>query len=211
MYTVMVTASPNNGVNVQDPYPTEDKVIIEAKPGQTVTAHLQDSQFDRIRSQLDAMVTLGLLSYSALNGPSSSIENDSSVPGTTVKDALDNLAGGVTGASDIFVSAGREGPAVSNVYLRGPGGVPMNLSGYVIPFDAKIVALSLASSAAETWTLEVRKNNDPAVVVSLASGGAERAYDNTLDVDLSAGDEIQFYCNGTDIGAPSASVVLRRR
>jgi len=209
MYVLTITASPNNGINVQDPYPTEDKVIIEAKPGETVVAYLQDSQFDRLKSQLDRMVAKSLLTYSALNGPASVIANDSSVPGVTVKDALDNLLSGTS--SNMFCSGGREGDKVSNVYLRGPGAVPMNLAGFVIPFDAKIIALSAATRGSESWTFEVRKNNVATPIASLALAGVERAFDAAVDVDIDAGDELQFYCNGTDIDNPSGSVVVRRR
>jgi hypothetical protein len=210
MYTVIVTASPNNGINVQDPYPTEDKVIIEAKPGETVTAYLQDSQFDRIRSQLDAMVALSLLSYSALNGPASELANDSTVPGISVADALDNLKAGVVGNDVMVCSGGDESNNVTDAYLRGPGGTPMNLAGYVMPFDAKITSLSLASRGTESWTLEVRKNNAAAVIASLAVSGKEREYGN-VDVDVDAGDELQLFCNGTSINAPSGSIFLTRR
>lgn len=209
MYLLTVTAGPNR-INVQDPYPTEDKVVIAAGPGETVITRLQDSQYDRLRDQLADMASLGLLTYTAIDGPASEIENDSSVPGVTVKDALDNLAGGVTANTELMFSGGRAGGNVSNVYLRGPGGTPTNLSGFVIPFNFKIVALSLATAGPETWTLEIRKNNSATVITSLSASAVERAY-STVDVDGNAGDELQFYCNGVGIGAPSGSVVIRRR
>jgi len=211
MYIVTVTAGPNSSINVQDPYPTEDKVVIEAGPGETVVEELQDSQYDRLYGQLEKMKALGLLTYTALNGPASVVANDSGVPGTTVADALDNLAGGVTGASDMMIGGGRAGSTVSNVYLRGPGNVPMNLAGYVVPFDAKIVGISAACRNAQTWTMEVRKNNNVAVIASITLTAVERDYDNTLDINIDAGDELQFYCNGLNINAPSGSVILRRR
>ncbi len=211
MYTVQVTNISTGVVVIQDPYPSEGRLTIPLAPGEVETRELIDSQYDRVKAQLDWHAGDGRITYTAYNGPASKILNDSGVPGLTVKDALDSLAGGVTGASDMFVSGGREGAAISNVYLRGPGGTPMNQSGYVIPFDAKIVGLSLASTASESWTLEVRKNNAATVIASLVVVAAERAYDDTLDVDISAGDELQLYCNGTNIGAPSGSIVLRRR
>lgn len=211
MYTVQITNISTGVIVIQDPYPTEGRLTIPVDPGGIETRELIDSQYDRVKAQLDWHQGEGRITYTAYNGPASKILNDSGVPGLTVKEALDNLAGGVTGASDMFVSGGRGGSSVTNVYLRGPGGTPMNQSGYVIPFDAKIVALSLASTGVESWTLEVRKNNAPAVIASLVVVGAERAYDDAVDVDISAGDELQLYCNGTNIGAPSGSIILRRR
>lgn len=211
MYTVTVTALKTD-TTIQDPYPTEDKVVIRCKEvGIPVVAELQDSQYDRLIPQLQDLTSRGYITYTAIDGPASQVLNDSTVAGLTVADALDNLAAGGPGGSDMFVSAGREGPSVSNVYLRGPGGTPMNLAGYVIPFDAKIIAISMATRGAENWTFEVRKNNNPAVIASLTAAGVERAYNATVDVDIDAGDEIQFYCNGTGINSPSGSVIFRRR
>jgi len=211
VYTVTVTALKYD-TTIQDPYPTEDKVVIRCKEvGVPVVVELQDSQYDRILPQLIKLKGDGTIDYNAIDGPASQVENDSSVPGTTVADALDNLAGGVTGASDMIVSGGRAGSTISNVYLRGPGNVPMNLAGYVMPFDAKIVGISAATRGAETWTFEVRKNNNVAVIASITLTGVERGYDGSLDVDIDAGDELQFYCNGLNIDAPSGSVIIRRR
>lgn len=203
MYTVIVTALKYD-TTIQDPYPTEDKVVIRCKEvGVPVVAELQDSQYDRILAQLTTLETAGIITYSAIDGPASQVQNDSSVPGITVKDALDNLAGGVTGASDMFMSAGRGGSTITNVYLRGPGNAPMNLAGYVIPFAFKIVGISLATAGLHSWTLEIRKNNNTTPIASLIAVNVERDYDGTLDIDCDAGDELQFYCNGTNINAPT--------
>jgi hypothetical protein len=211
VYTVTVTALKYD-TTIQDPYPTEDKVVIRCKVvGVPVVTGLQDSQYDRILPQLITLQASGLITWEAIDGPASQVTNDSSVPGVSVQDALNNLAGGVTGASDMFFSGGRAGSTITNVYLRGPGAVPMNLAGYVIPFDAKIVAVSAATAGAETWVFEVRKNNLTAPIASLSLVGVERGYDDSLSIDIDAGDELQFYCNGTNINAPSGSVVVRRR
>ncbi|RLI87986.1 MAG: hypothetical protein DRP01_00100 [Archaeoglobales archaeon] len=211
MYTVQITNISTGVVVIQDPYPSEGRLTIPLDPGEVETRELIDSQYDRVKAQLDWHAGDGRITYTAYNGPASKIMNDSGVPGLTVKEALDNLAGGITGTSDMFLSGGREGAAISNVYLRGPGGTPTNQSGFVIPYDATIVALSLATTGAHTWTLEVRKNNNPAVIASLTVAALERTYDSTINVDIDAGDELQLYCNGTNINAPSGSLVLRRR
>ncbi len=211
MYTVTVTALKMDTV-IQDPYPTEDKVIIRCKEvGVPVIAYLQDSQYDRIIPQLEALVLSGSITYSAIDGPASQILNDSTVAGLTVANALDTLASGGPGGSDMFISGGRKGTTVSNVYLRGPGSTPMNQSGYVMPFDAKIIAISLATSGPETWILEIRKNGVVTPIASLTAVGVQRAYNDSVDVNIDAGDELQFYCNGSNISAPSGSIIIRRR
>lgn len=210
MYTVQVHNISGGDIVIQDPYPSEGRLTIPVSPGEIETREVMDSQYDRIKPQLDWHTLEGRIVYTSYNGPASKILNDSAVPGLTVQDALNSLVGG-GGTSDMFISGGREGNNVSNVYLRGPGGTPMNLSGFVIPFNSTITSISMASRGVENWTLEVRKNNTATVVASLVSVGVERAYADTLSVDMVAGDEVQFYCNGTSISDPSGSIVIRRR
>ena len=211
MYTLIVTAVGGSGVNIQDPFPADGEFSEYVGPGDTETFELLDAQYDRIVGLLDRMVTLGLITYSALDGPASEVINDSGVPGVTVKDALDNLAGGIT-ADEIFsFSAGRAGATISNVYLRGPGGVPTNLAGYIIPLNGTIFSLSMGSAGPYAWTLEIRKNNSVTVLTSLTTLGTEERKYATVSVDVDAGDELQFYCNGTNVPAPAGSIYLRRR
>jgi len=210
VYTVSVENISGGVIVIQDPYPTEGRLTMPVAPGETEVQEMMDSQYDRIKPQLDWHQIEGRILYTAFNGPASKIINDSSVPGQSVKDALENIVAGYT--LDVFaLAAGRQGADITDVYLRGPGGVPTNLAGYVMAFDARIVAISLATTGAETWTLEIRKNNSATVIASLSSGGADKAYDDTIAVDVDAGDELQFYCNGTAISAPSGTIILRRR
>jgi len=45
----------------------------------------------------------------------------------------------------------------------------------------------------------------------LVSGGAKTAFTSALSIDFNAGDEVQFYCNGTAISRPHMIAVFRRR
>jgi len=107
-------------------------------------------------------------------------------------------------------SAGRNAN-VTNVYLRAPGNVGTNDAGYVQPWDATIVAISAATRGNETWTAEIRKNDAVAVIASLSLSAVNKAYSASLSVNVSAGDEIQFYCNGTNINRPEVTIWLKRR
>jgi len=99
----------------------------------------------------------------------------------------------------------------TDVYLRCSGRVLSNNAGYVLAHDYTIVGIGLATNNAETWTAEVRKNDNVAVIASLASGGAAKAATAALSVDVDADDELQFYCNGTLINNPSMITYLKRR
>jgi hypothetical protein len=89
--------------------------------------------------------------------------------------------------------------------------VPSNVAGFVLDRDATIVGIGVATSGAETWTAEVRKNNNVAVIASLAIVAADKAYRNDLAVNVSAGDEMQTYCNGANIDSPVMIVYLEER
>lgn len=99
----------------------------------------------------------------------------------------------------------------SNLYLRGPDGVPSNIAGCVIDRALRIVGIGAATNGIETWTAEVRKNNAVTVIASLSIAAAATAYRNDLSVDVDAGDEIQVYCNGANIGNPVVTVFLEER
>lgn len=111
--------------------------------------------------------------------------------------------------ADHFVVFSGRNAVVSNVYLEF-GGVPSNLSGFVLPYDATIIALSVATSGNETWVAEVRKNNAAAVIASISMTAQAKKYE-AKNVNVNQGDELQMYCNGAVINRPVFCVFLKRR
>lgn len=101
--------------------------------------------------------------------------------------------------------SGRKGRA-TNIYLRIAGdGIPSNVSGYVVPRNAVIVAISAGTETAKTWTLEIHVNGSSVATLS-CTGIATYATDR--NVNVSAGDKIQFFASGTAIPWPVAMVEL---
>lgn len=98
--------------------------------------------------------------------------------------------------------AGRNANA-TNIFLRGPDGIAQSTTGYRIPRDGTITALWAQTRVAESWTLEIRRSG--AVIASLAIAAADGGQDTTINVDVSAGDELSMRCNGTNIGRPVGS------
>ena len=131
---------------------------------------------------------------------------------TATTPAWVSIGGGASGLDPLFsFSAGRNSSTVTNVYLRGPGRVPTNLAGFVLPFNATIVSVTAATDTAESWTAEVRKNDSATVIASLVLSSQAKGKNNSLSVDVDADDEIQIYCNGTDISTPVVTVWFKRR
>lgn len=109
-----------------------------------------------------------------------------------------------------LLQAGRN-TSITDSYLRGTNGVPTNLAGFVLPFDAKIIGIGAATDGTFTWTAEVRKNGAATVIASLSLTAVAKDYRDDLSVNTVAGDEIQVYCNGTSILRPQVIVALSRR
>jgi len=110
-----------------------------------------------------------------------------------------------------FMSAGRNS-SITNSYLRGAGGVPTNIGGFLLPFNATIMAISATTNGTFSWTAEVRKNGGASPITSLNVVGASSGYTGLfLNISVSAGETIQMYCNGTNINRPSMLVFYKRR
>jgi hypothetical protein len=85
-----------------------------------------------------------------------------------------------------------------------------NISPYIVPFNATIKFITAATRVNETWTAEVRDITGT-VLTSLSITAASKGVSTELNVDVSSGDEILFYCNGTGINRPSMTVLFDER
>jgi hypothetical protein len=113
----------------------------------------------------------------------------------------------------IQVNGGRNSSNTTDQYLRNNDGIPFNLSGNALPFDATLVGISVTGeiNKSQSWTLQVRKNGSADVIESLSIENDYKNYDWTKNVDFSARDIIQLYLSGTDISYPRAEIYFRRK
>ena len=114
-------------------------------------------------------------------------------------------------AQGTFILSAGNNSTVSNAYLATVGNVSTNISGYVLPSDSKIIAVSATTLTVETWDAEVRINGSFVPIYSLSIVADTETLDAAVDVDLDAGDEIAIYCNGSVIRSPNIVVYLVRR
>jgi hypothetical protein len=113
-------------------------------------------------------------------------------------------------ARPVFI-AGYQGLGVTNRYLEVPGDVTtMGQQGVLLPRAATITAITAKSRSSGGWLFEVRRNGVNLTVASQAVSVGVGSSPN-LNVDLDAGDWLQFFANGTNIGFPVASVELAWR
>jgi len=139
-------------------------------------------------------------------------------------DAQDQLTAHLAGIDNELIQCfpvvfGRNSEFTTNTWLRHPGRVPSNVSSFVLPFAADIIAISAATGSNETWTAEVYVNTN---ITTPPTQGNRSAFlsltgvssgSNVLGtpVSLSAGDRIGVFVRGTSIDTPVASIFLRRK
>ncbi len=92
------------------------------------------------------------------------------------------------------------------------GSLSSNNSGYPIPRDATIVSLSAQLDASGTANLRVRRNDVVTNISTLTVTASLSGVDNTVDVDLAAGDWLQSYVdNASNIQDPMFVVEIAFR
>jgi hypothetical protein len=92
--------------------------------------------------------------------------------------------------------AGEKG-RIRNKYLMVFDGQVSNLTGWRVVRDATITAIAAQTRNNETWTLRVRKNGDPTDIASLTMSAVDGNHSSVANVDVSEGDQIQFYAETT--------------
>lgn len=108
----------------------------------------------------------------------------------------DNSRGKWLSTDRLDASAGRKGRA-KNSYLRLMDGQASNLTGYRLPRTATITSVSAQTRVNETWTLRIRKNGSSTNLVSLVMSNEDGKHDNSINVDLDEGDQVQFFADTT--------------
>lgn len=109
-----------------------------------------------------------------------------------------------------LIWAGRDSDRVTNNYLYAVSGAT-SATGFRMPRNGTITAITMEADTATAWTVEIRKNDVTSAITSLASGGGHGNQSLTINIDFSQGDEIQFYCNGTNVPRPLAGIEVAWR
>jgi hypothetical protein len=163
----------------------------------------------------------GTSGSSGLSGTSGS-SGSSGTSGVTPNIYIDSTSGDVyfydpvrdknLGVGLLQQSAGRNHTTVTNQFLRGEGDTPTNLNGFVLPYNATLVTMSMSGELnTQSWSVEVRKNGGGVSQATLSITNQYSNYIDGLNVDFNAGDRIMIYCNGTAISYPHADLIFRRR
>jgi hypothetical protein len=127
--------------------------------------------------------------------------------------SYDSTRGKWLGLDEFTASGARASNAVTNLFARAFDGTPMNLVTVEVPYDYTLIRLQATSRIGvnQTWVAEVRINGSlvPSAVLNVTA--ADSAQDDTLDLDVNAGDKIQLYINGNVIQYPRIDAFFKRR
>ena len=124
----------------------------------------------------------------------------------------DNVRGKNLGVSLIQQDAGRNNSNVTDQFLRGEADVPTNQNGFVLPWKATLVSMSMSGKLnTQTWSVEVRKNGGGIAQDTLTITNQYSNYSDINNIDFNAGDRIMIYCSGTSVDYPHGSLFFRRR
>jgi hypothetical protein len=116
------------------------------------------------------------------------------------------------GVAIIQTDAGRNNDIVTNVYLRSSGDTPTNLNGFVLPWNATLIAISMSGrSNSQVWSAQVRSNGGTTPLDFLTIVNQYSKHDNSKNTDFMAGDRIQIFCSGVNIEYPNVTLFFRRR
>jgi hypothetical protein len=115
---------------------------------------------------------------------------------------------------------GRDSATTTNIWLYGADGIAGNLSPFVIPYNATIVAMSAACNGNETFDAEVYINSvvraggtpsDASKIAELVVNNTQSAFNNSLSVNVNAGDEIAVFLRGSNVARPTVTLFMVRR
>lgn len=104
--------------------------------------------------------------------------------------------------------AGSNRKNVTNTYLSQFGNANTNQSPYIAYNDCTITNMSVSTKGNATWIAEVRVNSVVAASMSVISIDSERG---TFNVNVSAGDKVSFYCNGSSINKPNITILVKEQ
>ncbi|NER18612.1 hypothetical protein [Spongiivirga citrea] len=106
---------------------------------------------------------------------------------------------------------GRNDANTTDEYLRQYNGALSNNNGWRMIRDGTITAITVQTDAAESCTIEIRKNDTTTIVSSLTLTNEEGRHDNTINIDFNEGDFLQCFLNGTDINFPQVLIEIAWR
>ncbi|MGJ8737723.1 hypothetical protein [Zobellia laminariae] len=110
-----------------------------------------------------------------------------------------------------MVGWGVNNPVTTLAYMRQFNGAESNKNGWRMLRDGTITGITVQTENANTWTLEIRKNDGLIPIAVLAIAATEGGQDDTMNIDFNQGDFLQAYCNGIAVEYPETLIEIAWR
>ncbi len=110
-----------------------------------------------------------------------------------------------------MIGWGMNSAITTNAYLRQFNGADSDNTGWRMLRNGTITGISAQSNNANTWTVEIRKNDGLIPITALVITAADGNQDATLNVDFNEGEFLQAYCNGISVEYPEALIEIAWR
>ena len=110
-----------------------------------------------------------------------------------------------------MVGWGVNNPVTTLAYMRQFNGAESNKNGWRMLRDGTITGITVQTENANTWTLEIRKNDGLIPIAILAIAATEGGQDDTMNIDFNQGDFLQAYCNGIAVEYPETLIEIAWR
>ena len=107
-------------------------------------------------------------------------------------------------------NAGSDAPLLTQ-YLRQYNGAPSDLNGWRMIRDGTITAITVQSNADQTYTVEIRKNDDTDIETSLAVSNDQGKHVTTINVDFDEGEFLQCYLDASAVEYPQVLIEIAWR
>lgn len=141
-------------------------------------------------------ITTGILNFRTLVGMGATVVSQ-------VGDTIE-IEGGET-----FSTNASRTLLTTNLYLWRDNS-PMNISPFVLPFNARLVAISASGALAQTWQAQMHRSLALVAGAVLNITASTQGFVSGLAIDCLAGDELAVFLSGTGIQRPMVDLFFRR-
>jgi hypothetical protein len=114
------------------------------------------------------------------------------------------------GTSTLQLDGAKNSSSATNGYLDGPASIPMSYSSLVLPFDAILVSCNASSQNDCSWSAEIHSNGKQVSGAQVICSAAGKVFDNSLNVEFKAGQQVSIYIIGTGISMPRVNALFKR-
>jgi hypothetical protein len=110
----------------------------------------------------------------------------------------------------MIISGGRKSNSVNSQYLRREDSTPYNLSPFIMPYDATITTITVATRYNASWTAQIHSGGVPIPGAELIVNSTKSEIIENLNIPVTKNQPIELYAVCSGISHPSINIVFQR-